>query len=97
MSNILEMKTSMLFSLDFAGNSILSCFFLLFLIIDLHVLIPAVTGQTFNQLAEFLIPLGIPNKEANAETEISTDPQGFFQAFFTIVIQWQKLNLYLSF
>ena len=36
----LEIKSSMLCNLDFAKNTILSCFF--FLIIDLHFLIPAV-------------------------------------------------------
>ena len=30
----LEIKTSMLFNLDFANNTILSCFFFFFLIID---------------------------------------------------------------
>ena len=37
----LEIKTSMPFNLDFANNTILSCFFFFFLIIDLYFLIPA--------------------------------------------------------
>ena len=38
----LKIKTSVLFNLDFANNTILSCFFLFFLIIELYFLIPAV-------------------------------------------------------
>ena len=46
----LEIKTSMLFNLDFANNSVLSSFFFFFLIIDLYFLIPATTAQIFIQL-----------------------------------------------
>ena len=59
----------MLFSLDFASNTILSCFFLFFLIIDLYILIPAVVRQVFNPIVELAIPIGIPTKEAKAEME----------------------------
>ena len=65
----LEIKTSMLFHLDFANNTILSCFFSFFLIIDLYFLIPAVITQIFNPVAELVIPIGIPTKEAKAEIE----------------------------
>ena len=41
-----------------------------FLIIDLYLLIPAVLAQTFNLIAELAISIGIPTKEAKAETEI---------------------------
>ena len=58
----------MLFNLVFAENSIKSCFF--FLIIDLHFLIPAVIAKMFNPIAELVIPIGIPSKEAKAEIEI---------------------------
>ena len=51
----LEMKTSMLFNLVFAYNTIL-CFFFFFLIIDLYFLIPAVTAQIFNPIAKLIIP-----------------------------------------
>ena len=61
------MKTSMLFNLDFACNTILLFFFLFFLIIDL---IPAVIAQIFNLITEFVIPIEIPTKEAKAEIEI---------------------------
>ena len=58
----------MLFNLDFANNTILSCFF--FLIIDLYFLIPAAIAQIFNPIAELVILIGIPSKEAKAEIEI---------------------------
>ena len=60
----------MLFHLDFASNSVRSCFFLFFLIIDLYFLIPAVIAQIFDPIAEFVISLGIPIKEEKAEIEI---------------------------
>ena len=60
----------MLFNLDFAINTTLSCFFFIFLIIDLHFVIPAATAQVFNLLADLVIPIGIPNKVAKAEIEI---------------------------
>ena len=59
----------MLFNLDFANKTILSCFFFFFLIIDFYFLIPAVIAQIFNPIAELVIPIGIPTKEAKAEME----------------------------
>ena len=59
----------MLFNLDFANNSTSLCFFFLFLIIDLYVLIPTVITQIFNPTVELLIPIGIPTKEARADME----------------------------
>ena len=59
----------MLFNLDFASNTILSCFFFFFLIIDLYFLIPTVIAQIFNPIEELVIPTGIPTKEAKAEVE----------------------------
>ena len=64
----LEIKNSMMFRLDFANNIILLCFF--FLIIDLHFLIAAAIAQIFNPIAELIIPIGIPTKEAKEEMEI---------------------------
>ena len=49
----------MLFNLYFANNTILSCFLLFFLIIDLYFSSPAV--------AELIILNGIPNKEEKAD------------------------------
>ena len=63
----------MLFNnVDFANNTILSCFFFFFLIISSYFLIPTVTAQIFNPIAEYVIPIGIPSKEAKAE--IKTHP-----------------------
>ena len=59
----LEIKTSLLFNLHFANNTILSCFFLLFLVIDLYFLMPPAIAQIFNPIAELVIPTGIPIKE----------------------------------
>ena len=66
----LEIKTSMPFNLDFANNTILICFFFFFLIIDLYFLIPVVITQIFNPIAELVIPIERPTKEAKAEIEI---------------------------
>ena len=65
-----EIKTSVLFNLVFAKNTMLSCFFFFFLISDLYFLIPAAIAQIFNPIAELVIPTGIPSKEAKAEIEI---------------------------
>ena len=59
----LEIKTSMLFNLDFASNTILSRFFYSFLIIGLYFLIRAVIVQIFNPIAELLILIGIIRNE----------------------------------
>ena len=53
-----------------AKNTVLSCFFLYFLIIDLCSLIPAVFVQVFNHAAELEISIGMPYKEAKTEMEI---------------------------
>ena len=57
--------------MDFTKNTILSCFFFFVLIIDLYFLIPAAIAQIFNLIAELVIPIGIPIKEAKAENEIN--------------------------
>ena len=67
----LEIKTSILFNLDFAKNTIFSCLFFFFLIINLYFLIPAVIAQIVNPVAELVIPIEIPNKEPKAEFEIN--------------------------
>ena len=58
----------MLFNLDFANNTVLSCFF--FLIIDLYFVIAAVIVHIFNPISELVIHIEIPNKEAKEEMEI---------------------------
>ena len=60
----------MLFNLDFANNTVLSCFVFFFLNIDLYFLIPAVIAPNFIPIAELVIPIGIPTKEVKAEIEI---------------------------
>ena len=59
----------MLFNLGFANNTILSCFFPFFLIIDLYFLIQVVIAQIFNSVTNLVIPRGIPTKEAEVEME----------------------------
>ena len=59
----------MLYNFVFANNTILSCFFFLFLIIDLYLLILAFIAQIFDSAAELVIPIGIPTKEAKAKIE----------------------------
>ena len=63
----LEIKTFILFNLDFANNTIWSCFFFFFSIIDFYFLIPAAIAQIFNPIAELVIAIGIPTKEEKAE------------------------------
>ena len=58
----------MVFHLDFANNTNLSCSF--FLIVDFYFLILAVIAQIFDPIAELVIPIGIPYKEVKAEIEI---------------------------
>ena len=65
----LDIKTSIIFHFGFPNNTILSCFFLFFVIIDLYFLILAVIAQIFNPTAELVISVGTPLKEAKAETE----------------------------
>ena len=55
----------MLFNLDFACNTI----FLFLLIINLYFLVPAVIAQIFNPIAELVIPIRMPTKEAKGEME----------------------------
>ena len=47
-------------------------FFLFFLLIDLYFLIPAAMAEMFNPIAELIIPIGIPIKEA--KVEMKTQP-----------------------
>ena len=62
----------MLFNLYFAKNTISSCFFLFFLIIDLYILLPAAIANIFNPIAiaELIIPIRKPSKEPKGEIEI---------------------------
>ena len=60
----------MLFNLDFANNTIFSCFLFFFFIIDLYFLILGVIAQIVDPIAELVISIGIPSKEAKTEIEI---------------------------
>ena len=57
----------MLFNLDFANNTTLSCFFFFFLTIDLYILNPAVKTQIFNPFAELVLLIQVPTKDAKSE------------------------------
>ena len=65
----IKIKSSMLFNLDSANNTILSCFFLFLLIISLCFLIPAATEKVFNLIAELVINTGVPTKKQKSDTE----------------------------
>ena len=70
MIKALEIKTSIVFNLSLPNNTILSCFFFFFLIIDLYFLIPAVIAQIFSLTTELVMPIGTLTHEANAEIEM---------------------------
>ena len=59
----------MLFNSDFADNTILSCFYPFFVIIDLYFLTVALIKQIFNTIAKLETLIGISTKEAKAEIE----------------------------
>ena len=59
----------MVFNLFFPNNTILSCFFFFFLVIDLYFLVPAVIVQIFDPTAGLVMSAGTHSKEANAEIE----------------------------
>ena len=63
----LEIKTSMLFDLDFSNNTILSCFFYFFLINDLYIFYSPDIAQIFNPIAKLVISNGISSKKAKAQ------------------------------
>ena len=73
-----EIKSPILFDLNFASNSILSSFFLFFLTIDSYFLLPTVIAQIFNLIPGIVIPIGIPIKETKEEMErhpVSAEPK----------------------
>ena len=70
MIKTLEIKTSMLFNLDFTSKTISSCFFFFFLIIDFSIL--AVIAHIYNCIAELVTLTAIPIKEA--KPKIKTYP-----------------------
>ena len=65
----LEIKTSMLYNVNFTGDTILSCFFFFCSIVDLYFLIPAAIAQILNPTARLVIPIEIQIKEIKAKIE----------------------------
>ena len=55
----LDSRCSIICNLASPSNTILSYFFLFFLIIDLYFLFPTVIAQIFNPTTELAIPIGI--------------------------------------
>ena len=70
MIKALQIKTSMLFSLDFGSNTILSCYVFFFLIIELYILIPAASAEIVNPIADLVTPILITSKETKSKIEI---------------------------
>ena len=71
---ILGLRSNLVSNLAFPSNTILSCFFPFFFIIDLHFLIPAVIAQIFNSAADLAIPRGTTTHKNEANAEIETQP-----------------------
>ena len=65
-----EIRTLMVFDLSFPNNTIFSCFFFFFTIIDLYLLISTVISQFVIPTAELVIPAGTQTNEANVEIEM---------------------------
>ena len=59
----------MVFILAFGSNATFHVFFFVFLVMDLHFLILAVSTQIFNPTAELAEALGVPTEETGAEIE----------------------------
>ena len=66
----LEIKTSTVYNLVFANNTIVSCLFFLFLDNWLIILISPATAQISSPTAELAIRTRTPTNEANGEIEI---------------------------
>ena len=60
----------MLFNLSFASNTILSCFFFFFSVIELCSLFPASIAELFYPIAEPATCIRIPRKETKAAIEM---------------------------
>ena len=63
----LEIRTSIGLQLSFPNNTILSCLFFFFFIIDLYFLISAVIAQIFIPTIELVIPKRTQTNEPNAQ------------------------------
>ena len=67
-----EIRMLIVFNLCFPINTILSCVFFFFFIIDSYFLIPAVIAHMFIPTLDLVIP-GISTNEANAEIETTSN------------------------
>ena len=65
----LESKTLIVFNSVFTSNTILSCFFLFLLIIDLYFFIPAMIPLIFILISELTISTETPTNEVNVDIE----------------------------
>ena len=61
-----KIKTSMVFDIAFAKDTILSYFFFFFLIICLYLVFPAIITQIYNPTIELLMPIGISDNDVKA-------------------------------
>ena len=66
----LEIKTFILFNLDFASNTILWYFFFFLPIIDIYFLNNTVIARIFNTFTKLTIAIGVSSKEGKAEIKI---------------------------
>ena len=64
--NAVEIRTSIVFNLFFPNNTILSCFFYIFLLIELYFLIPSVITQIFIPTEELVISTETATNKINA-------------------------------
>ena len=69
MIKTLEIRTSVVINLSCPNNTLLSCYFLFFFIIDLQFLIPAVVAQIFLPTVELVTLTGTQTSEVHAELE----------------------------
>ena len=86
----------MLFNLDFATNTVLSCFPLFFLFIDLCFLIPVFITQIFNAIGELVIAIGFPTKEAKAEMETSSNCRNYNKKVFSLIQNFTSFYAFYS-
>ena len=91
----LEIKTSMLFNLDFANNTILLCFFFFFLITDLYFLILAVIAQILNPIAELVICY--KNTNQISKSRIETHPVIVEDKIIKCLIWFRVVETFLGF
>ena len=68
----IKIKTSIVFNLVLANNTILLCSFVFFLMIDLYIAILVVIAKVFNPTRELITLRIIPTNEVKSEIEIKS-------------------------